>query len=1094
MKFRTSCTVFGLVALLVLTSVGCRTKDKPDEVTEEIVQPPPSQRTPVIPADLPPSVTISYADSTDRLETVPAEERDDQIRDWTVLGLASFLRIDTETLRDFSYDRAPIRDSLFAGITTEAVGPGRFLPDGSGTLHLLVPASDPHAARTVGLLLDDYRKDSGVDPTNIRLHCYTISHKKKTVTVETGPFRPVSEVRTENGYVEMEVQDLASLEDFLARTQHLSKLENRGGTLWASGWNWPSTLEGRITTEDISVLQRGYRRAKEGLGSEPGFSLDPGEPLRGGFLELIGLVKSVGYPDTEKFIREFSEWKELSKENQRIDRLISLSLQYPDLTKLFLAADQNEPVFQFARYDGGVEGTEVGMTYFYTDLVAKAWPMERGTGVPAGKVSGFISDLQARTPWGHCSSEAESGRLWFGLREEAVRVYQGRVELGSLATRLFSLVQDTNERGKEIEPSYSFGRIMWWWDRHYQAMADYEPQYHRLDQLMRWGAAIAWLVNQNSVLLPEVAEDTIRTDRHFFNWLAKHPSLKWHWAIPVVKPEGVDTEALLTVFSANYEDCGYAHNFWGGGISGPERKRLSEIEKFVPDLEPSVARAGARADGTYFSSLARAGRIVSENVSRDLQPVRDSRAVVKVVAKGRKVWSISTLKAWVGETAERIITLSLESAGHRLIQRVGVQGVEMGELSVTAEGSVATVTWNPGLLDRAHRALSTLQEKLPGRSVEKAAVSARGASFVYSDAATGKTFLRIDGNYESRWMTIEKGAPEPGAEMAFRLGQPGEREQGGEPTWFTARFTDPPTIKTKEDKEAEWLQLEFKPGGPARISGPPDPPGSNAKLLTFDFGGEGPKGQFYIYAERDKVDKVKVRRDDPHFGLRRTREGAAVPDPETLQRLYDAQQAAKSSEDGYKRGIPLRGSRSMALAHVDGISIVQPAHPWYQRVQKALRQVANADGDPLFRTDGPQALLVDAQPKVQPERSHKTMSSSGLLSLLRDEADPTKPRGPPVYFESGLAKELLVEGKIPPAPTGRSLQVRVVTVELTDGIRGGGDILAWDGAEWTQPVGSGSAPPPEIKLSRQVRLVYGSSDCEKEPQISSLNRCDTLEL
>jgi hypothetical protein len=696
--------------------------------------------------------------------------------------------------------------------------------------------------------------------------------------------------------------------------------------------------------------------------------------------------------------------------------------------------------------------------------------MEKGAGNPSGMVPGFVSDLVARTPIGHCRAGEESGRLWFGLREEAVRARQDRIELGSLATRLFSLVRDAQVEGKEVEPSYSFGRIMWWWDRHYITMADYEPQYHRLDQLMRWGAAIAWLVNREGPRLPEVPLNSNDSGLRFFAWLAAHPELKWHWDnIPVVHPPGVNTEALFTVFSSSYEDCGTTQ-YWWGGISSPESTKISTLETSVPRLEEGIARAGARLAGTKFSTAQRAGTIASEKVSWKLGSVEEGAATVKVTASGRNVWSISGLKALVGETVPRHISLKLESVGKHFSQSIEVQGVKLGELSVSTEDTVASVTWKPNVLDRARLGLSRLQEKLLSQPLEEAAANAREASLVYNDQAAGRTFLRFDDTAGPRWMAIQNGANESPGEMAFRLGQPGK--PGSEPNWYTARFTKPPVVKNEAGAPVKWLRFDTEPGGPPRIAGLSGPPGSDAEVLTVDFGGKGPKGKLYI----DRVDakRVQARSDDPFFGLRGTRDGSELLGSE---RWITARQAAKDSGDGYSRTVLLE-SDNVALVQADKITLIREGHPWHERVQQVLRQSSGTESDPLFKLDGTHAFLVD-KPTVHLESSSETISSDDLFASLRDAANPQKPRGPPV-FESGLAKELLVEGKIPPSPTGKPQQVRVVTARITNGRPGGGDLLTWDHAEWTQP--ADSSPPPELKPDRLVRLVYRSSDCDTEPQ------------
>lgn len=46
---------------------------------------------------------------------------------------------------------------------------------------------------------------------------------------------------------------------------------------------------------------------------------------------------------------------------------------------------------QCARYDGRLQGTETGMTLFYTDLLAKLWFQNWGGSAPEGPVAGFRS-------------------------------------------------------------------------------------------------------------------------------------------------------------------------------------------------------------------------------------------------------------------------------------------------------------------------------------------------------------------------------------------------------------------------------------------------------------------------------------------------------------------------------------------------------------------------------------------------------------------------------------------------------------------------------------------------------------------------------
>ncbi|MGQ0777467.1 MAG: hypothetical protein ACT4NY_24165 [Pseudonocardiales bacterium] len=181
--------VVGLTAGVLLASVGCSADpEEPD----------------------PPTV-ISYAGAADRLSGLDPAEVLEQLRDWTRTGLATALELDTPQLRDALYDTAPVRDPAFTDLAEQSTGPGRALFDGRDTLHVLVPRDDPHEARTIGLLLDDHRTDAGADPAQVQVHHYQIRPEAQAVALTAADPAPTAEVRSANGYVEMQVGGTAGL-------------------------------------------------------------------------------------------------------------------------------------------------------------------------------------------------------------------------------------------------------------------------------------------------------------------------------------------------------------------------------------------------------------------------------------------------------------------------------------------------------------------------------------------------------------------------------------------------------------------------------------------------------------------------------------------------------------------------------------------------------------------------------------------------------------------------------------------------------------------------------------------------------------------
>lgn len=1038
--------------------------------------------------------TVSYAEATEWLTELDASDHRDQIRDWAVLGLASLVDIDVEAFRDYAYDKSPVRDPLFADLVDDRLGPGRSLADGSGLLHLLVPQDDPHPQRTIGLLLDDRRKDTETDPEYVQVHRYRINEEQLKVVLRTEPQQPTDRVRRVNGYREGSIDDTAALAAFLEGLDHLASVEVRGDRLQAAGWSWPdSTPAGEITLADLAVLRRGYLGAALGRNREPGFSLDPGPPLV--VTKDISLfLEARGFEDVARVAEEIenllstveknavlaSDEVELAAIQQRFeDDLSQLTQRHPGLGAILEELPWTGSIYQHARYEGGLEGTEAGMTYFYTDLVAKAWPMELGSGSPAGRVPGFVSNIDARTPWGHCGPAEASGRLWFGLRDEGVAPRTRRIDLGPLTTRLFSLIDDPEHPGEEIEPPYDFGRIMWWWDRHYQAMADYEPQYHRLDQLMRWGAALSWLADRDDLaLLPVPAGADRSSDLAFDAWIEAHPELRWSYQIPWVRPEGVETEALLTLRSDAYDDCGGTGFFWSGGVTSPRLERVHSLRRQAPRVDRRVARAGLDRSHTDYSAATRSGTLGNAAIRRTLSAPERGGAQVSVEAAGRNVWSFAALKAWVDQTAPRVLRLDMRAVSGRLRQRLSVQGLEVGELSVEPGVRTATVRWRAGVLGRARRALASLQDRLPSRRLTRAATEVEGASLAYVDPAGTRAFLRLDGSGETRWIAVEEGLPTAGEEMAFRLGAPGG-ETG--PTWYGARFSEPPRLSGSDQGGGGWFTASRGGGNqggdgsrPLRVA-VDDPPREQAERLSARIAGEERNGRLYI--ERNRATAAV---DDPIFGLAGSPEGGALLDSGSRSRILAAQREAR---DGYARAVSV--GDSLALADGTGVTFVRPSHPWHRRVHDAL---AVADGRSVRVTmDGADALLV-GQPRVtRVERVGDTMGLGDFLAEVGEQGSLTRPRGPPLYLERRFAK-IIEESTVPAATPERSLRVRVVEVGVGDG--GGtppADLLRWDGGEWRPPSGTaGAAGVGPKRWPQVIHLAFLASDCEED---DDLERC-----
>lgn len=827
---------------------------------------------------------VSYVAAADRLDGLDRAEAEEQVRDWTRLALAAHLELDTAQLRDTSFDTLPARDPGFADLARQPVGPGRALLDARGVLHLLVPADDPHLDRTVGLLLDQHRTDSGADAPRTRLHRYTIDPATRTVRVETDESLATDTFRAERGYVRARIDDPERLKDFLARTKALSTLEVRGAEVWAGGWAWPDASGVPLTYEDVSVLQRGY--AGSG-GTTPGFSLDPGPPATKA--DLQAAIPGLGAELLDRVLADNWAGSPFASRDELADQ-VSAALHGdappPDRAKeLGLPTDRvalwaldavlhDRPAYSQARYDGGLEGTEVGMTLFYTDYVTKDWTHGVGTGVPARAVAGFVPDSAARTPWGHCvpageESEGESGRLWFGQHDAGFAFADDRVSIGAQSTRLFA--RSDGDGGTEVETSYAFGRGLRWWDRHYQAVADYEPQYQRLDQIMRWSGALEWLAG-TSARLPRLPDAEIRSDLTFARWYQANGWLRERAQVHFVTPPSATGEALLAVPSPSFPDCGF--DWISGGVSlGDLAARKEQAGRdFEAALPGQVDRAGLHEESSTYDPATGRGSI--KDVSIDHKgSVVDSRqrnistdggkAAVETTADGREVVELGGLKILQARTEPRTARTEISASGGRVTQDATYQGHDLGGVTAVKEGGLVTVQWRRGVMDRVRGALEAVQDALATGPTTTPPTAVNDVLYNFT-RPDGQVISRVGGQ-DAEWLAITGDLPPPGGTTALRLGAPAP--QGG-PLFFTSTLGPHPDMP-----KGQWM--EVTPAAPGRAA--------HARLARPP-AGDSPAVAVRTRDGRDTTLRFSddglplVRTDDPLVGFNGTVEGAALVD------------------------------------------------------------------------------------------------------------------------------------------------------------------------------------------------------------------------
>lgn len=997
---------------------------------------------------------VSYSAAASRLTGLDASDSADQVRDWIRTALAAHLGMTTAAVRDADYDTLPVRDQGFTDLADQQVGPGRELADTSGVLHLLVPQGDPQENRTVGLLMDQYRTDHGADPELVQIHHYTIDQGTQTADVTSDPISTPAQVRTDHGYVSMPITGLDDLATFLKTTQSLSELSVQGGQVTASGWKWPGVPSVPMTVDDITVLQNGYQAHAAGTGLAPGFSLDPLPAKTVG--DIRAMAPSLSADVAARLLSNSwtgSPFKSSDDVRTQVENeLYSPSDDQAALnTRLGLPTDRTQlwAVEQFldghttmsqARYDGGLAGTAVGDSLAYVDYVTKNWVAGVGQGVPTQAVGGFLADPAAVTPWSECAGPndptSESGRLWFGRNDSAFASTDSQIDIGAEAARLF--VRDDGPNGTEVEPSYSFGRALQWWDVHQQDIEDYEPQYQRLDQIMRWSGALEWLTHEGKALLPTAAQTPAPIS--FKDWYTAHNELRERAPIDFLTPPSATQEALIVNPSRDYQDCGYVEI--EGGVSLSDLYDRTNGQNYHPDLPTSVTRAGLFDAKSTYDDTSGTGEIsklsiddsgkVSERVDRTLSMSGDT-AKVDVKATGRKVIPLGDLKVWRSSDSDRELTYNVRAEGHSVQEDVTYEGKDFGSLDTSDTANIVTVQWSSGVVDKARRALSTIQAKLSKGTSSTVPAASDGVLYEMK-GADGTVKDRLGGPGQS-WLAVTTTVPAAADALGFRIGGPDP--DTGAPSFMDGGFTAGPG--PPPDGTGYLSVLPPSGGRPAFAAfvGPPDRSDKTVTVKTLS-------GRTALVYEDG--DAAVVPDADPVLGADGSVEGAALlRDFPTIKKLL---QEAGQAMDGRLHAAAL-GDDGVALAADDGTVILAPSDSDIaDRVLRALGPDLSGTAvfDILKQHQGiPDEIVQDDASPLTPTGAPVTMFLGSVLHI---------PGVDGVYFSPGLRAALhLAAGPIIPENLSATFQVTVEPVSVghdprADSTTAQPDIRTYDGAQW----------------------------------------------
>lgn len=750
-----------------------------------------------------------------------ARGRNDQIRDWLLYAVINDAGLSPSGTREVLYDLPPLRRDFLRPIANYEFGETRSRPLADGSVIALIPLRDETSTRgLLGRIADDASAASKDRPAKLIPFVYDVSPDFRTARVTRQPDVAAAELFGAGyGYYRGIVKGPNGLRAFLSKTTRITELESvhegllisgrldpkRGSRaltitdvadLWKSEqWvqqqlvetaafkaRWEKVTYRQGDEEALATLKRQYEieaRALFGPSMRPvvidgsGFSLDPSYDfvrLRSDFGRvrpvLAAGIEQGKLPIEAELLEEVADG--IAKEDEiPFLRLLNALRETKDgslLREIDGAAQR-----QAARYDGTLRGTEVGMTLFYTDLIAKLWAFGYDS-IPTSTIEGFQPALAVPlgTIYDEETKARSSTRLWFGTRASGFQKFEHSLRFGSTSTRVYAASSNPLEPGKEAEPNAWSARFLGWWDDHYEEIAEYEPEYQRLDEIMKWSVALGWLSETNRLGMASWLSDVPESDQQWFpDWVEAHPELrftKWkEYEIHVTRgmsSRGYTVEQLPLLESPPYDG-----SYLRGGVSLGSKEAIATRKAFSESLPATVRRA----DIDYTS----AARNEFQTLMKTTYTIADVPAGSRVAGVTAKARPEAKFRADAIELKNEPLDVAFVRSGEHLRATAKLGDTPLAELSIEKQPGRIAVRLRELDGERGSMLLDEFVAVQPKNRLDWLAAHDQVDTAVRVRPSSDHYLVRLNGS--DRWMRITPEGPgriDIDGDAAMRGGKP----------------------------------------------------------------------------------------------------------------------------------------------------------------------------------------------------------------------------------------------------------------------------------------------------------------------------------
>jgi hypothetical protein len=746
------------------------------------------------------------------LRHLSQREEKDQSLDWLVLGLLSESGISADEMAKLSFDLPPVRVGYFHSIGTFEYGGSRSRYLGNGRVLALVPQqSIEQRGQTLARIADEQRKNLGRIPATLLVFEYRLDPDHQHAHLLRCPDVPGQDFYSESaGYREKRIQSQADLQDFLSATNDLTYAKLDNGVLVVGGRSLPESFlnnSRKITLNDVAALWQSEQSVKavkdhidafenkwrnatyttesekqallrqmekeraelksklsaDRAATSSGFSLDPTFDYGGlssALDRLDNLLEAFSTPETISKIKVGLENKDEGPLFELLDQMDQDPKDKPFAHDLFGLINRYK--FQAARYDGDLRGTEVGMTLFYTDLLAKLKALDYWSQSP---VPDFIPMTQVRLSpvYDKELDVLRNTRLWFGPLDQGYQNTGDSLLFARNSTRIYAASSNPYTPGKEVEPNAESAYFLGWWNDHYEEVAAHEPEYQRLNEIMKWSLLVTWF-NQSGASSSglDLADYKVDHSCWFPQWIRSHPQLRYsNWNRVNFYPphyKGSKTETMPLLVSEPFRQNG-KEGFLSGGVSLASEDVIRS-RAVLPKAVGETEELGLRS-GVDYSSFESSGMRTLKTLDQTEHVFADkSGGIVSTVSKARPA---AKFRGADTELANLQVDRQYLKAGSELKIDVKVGDSQFGEFSSVSSDSQMRIGFHELEIDRAHDLAEQTSEALAKRK-NPALVLAHNpdVQYVLGMDCDGCYAIKLRGS--DRWLKLAKD-PDPSVNL-----------------------------------------------------------------------------------------------------------------------------------------------------------------------------------------------------------------------------------------------------------------------------------------------------------------------------------------